>query len=331
MKNKAKFAFLGSVTALSIAPLSCTPFFNQNQQVSFQNQNYNDDWTNGAHDGVANVDTNNSVAANYKIDITATDLRNFAEFRVRDFYQEAEKFQKLKQIIKEHPDILFDWSSDNHRSIKDIWINTENDTTLMSIGAAQMERRINKDLNGRLYISVVIEERDVNDNLLPPKPPFNFILCGFKRDSNAFLSYNSESNKISLAIYNSILYGTKIKLNENSPLKNTEFILGNLFYYKDYSHATKSNLTPITPNFIIQGQDLIKVRTETTIGNDKIIFPPECLVKGEDNVEVKFWSDRSSKNLWKPLIVTLGVVCVPLIVLCFILILRLRNKRRQKI
>ncbi len=333
MKNSVKIGLLCSAVGLSLIPVFAHPIAAQTQTASKQSEDFYDEEMNKAHDGVASFDTTNPEGINYKIDITTSELEHYQTFRVRDFYQERQKFEELKQNLINHPNILFDWSSDvtdtKKRSIKDIWINTDNDTKIMRVGAAEMERRINKDLNGRLYITVVVEEQDLDGNVLQ-KPVYNFILCGFRRDSNAFLSYNKETEEIKQAFYNSIMYGTKIKLNENTPLKNTEFVLGNLFYYKDYIDPKKSNLTPITPNFIIRGQDIIKVRTEPVVGNDKIFFPQACLEKGSV-LEIKFWSAESSTNLQKPLIVTLIIVCVPLAVLFFILVMRAISKRRQKL
>ncbi len=253
-------------------------------------------------------------------------MKSFEINRVREFYQSPELFNELSNIIKSNPDILFDWSVDSGRSITSIEINDDNDLTYMNIGAVKVRRSVNKDLNGRLYLRVRIEERNTSGEVLPPKPPFNFILCGFKRDASTLLSYNVEP---STAIYNSIKYGTRIKLNENNQTQNTEFVLSNMFYYKDYLHATESNYTPITPNFVVQGQDIVKVRTEVVSANDKIFFPREF--DNDPMVEIKFWSYETSRNMQKPLIITLIVVCVPLIIIFGILIHRSISKRRQKI
>ncbi len=329
MKNYTKISLLTATLGLSMIPvLASTISSNCVKTVHQDSDVFYDEAMNNAVDNKVNIDKYDSTL-NYKIDVTTGGLKYLDTHRVREFYQSPELFDDLVKTIKLHPDILFDWSTDNNRRITNVEINQDNDLTIMSVGAAQMPRSVNKDLNGRLYIRVTIEERSVSGEVLPPRPPFNFILCGFKRDASTLLGYNEQTKNISRALYNSMKYGTRIKLNVNNQIKNTEFVLSNMFYYKDYLHATESNFTPITPNFIIQGQDVVKVKTDVVSANDKIFFPKEF--DDKTVVEVKFWSSDSNQNLQKPLFISLIVVCVPLLIIFSILIHRSISKRRQKI
>ncbi len=337
MRTKTKIAISSTFLALgTILGSSILAFrHDQSQQVvNIDNQKFVDSITSDLNieaykETTGRPDDSSDTNYKYKIDITASlgdgknSLKNFRDFRVRDFYSDSTLFEQLVDIIKKNPSILFRWADGSGNTIENIQINIANDERMTNIGAAAMQRSMYKDLNGRLYIDVTVGHGPASPNT----SIYSFILCGFKRDAMAFLDISEETKKVSTALYNSAMYGNKIKLNNNNETNNTEFVLSNTFYYKNYLQPTESNLTPITPTFVIQGKDFVKIRTDAGTGNDKINFPSE--LNGQI-IKIDFWSNENS-SIVKPLLISLGAICVPLIIIIAIILGRIVRKKRHKI
>lgn len=282
-------------------------------------------------ESTAKPQSDSTTEYKYKIDVTQTDPSNpansleaFKDNRVREFYQDRLLFEQLSNHIKLNPSILFNWSNQSSKVIDNIVINTADDTKEMNIGAIRMPRSTSKDINGRLYIDVTISDKN-EPNLGQTK--YSFILCGFKRDALAFLNFNDYTKRLSAALYNSAMYGSKIKLNNNNKKSNTEFILANVFYYRDYQNPLESNLTPVPPSFISHGKDSITLKTDVISGNDAIFFPKSLLEK--QSISFSFWTEENDSLVY-PLVIILICVSIPiaieLIVLFYVLVIKRRSK-----